>query len=218
MASHKQSLEAESPDTDQALVAAAVGGDRMALERLLLSHYDMLAERVSARLPARLQSTQAIEDILQVTFSQAFRDIGRFEQRPDASFGNWLARIAENRLFDAIKQRDCAKRGGDRKHLTEAAGDESRAASLFDWIAADDTSPSSVIARDEALHALNVALAALPPDQRNALRMRILEGKSLEETAAALGRTPDAVRGLVYRGKEQLHAAMGRASHWLRTK
>src|SRR5687767_9841802 len=123
MASQEETAQAELPDGERALVAAAIGGDRGALERLLLAHYDMLASRVAARLPARLQATQAVEDILQVTFCQAFRDIGRFEQRDDATFGNWLARIAENRLLDAIKQHDCAKRGGDLQRVSDAARD-----------------------------------------------------------------------------------------------
>jgi RNA polymerase sigma-70 factor (ECF subfamily) len=199
------------------LVRAAIAGDRLALERLLLAHYDDLAQRVASRLPARLQATQSVEDILQVTFAQAFRDISRFEQRDDATFGNWLARIAENRLLDSIKQHDAHKHGGDLHRVAESARDESRVLSLWDWIAADDTSPSSIVARDEALQALNVALATLSPDQRDAIRLRMLEGKSLEETATAMGKTPDAVRGLVHRGKQQLQGAMGRASQWLRT-
>jgi len=218
MTSQDRRCKAEIPAEERELVAAAVAGDRVALERLLLAHYDHLAGRIASRLPARLQATHAVEDILQVTFSEAFRDIGRFEQRDDASFGNWLACIAEHRLLDAIKQHDGAKRGGDLNRVGDAARDESRILSLWDWIAADDTSPSSVVARCEALCALNVALATLPHDQREAIRLRLLEGKSLDETAIALGRTPDAIRGLVHRGKQQLQAAMGRASQWLKVK
>jgi RNA polymerase sigma-70 factor, ECF subfamily len=218
MASQDRSSCSESTVGETALVAAAITGDRVALERLLLAHYDGLARQVAARLPARLQSTQAVEDILQLTFCQAFRDVGRFEQRDDATFANWLAQIAENRLLDAIKQHDAQKRGGGVPHLTDETRDESRAVSLWNWVASQDPSPSSIVARDEALHALNVALASLPSDQREAIRLRLLEGKSLEEAAAALGRTPDAVRGLVHRGKVQLQAAMGRASQWIKTK
>lgn len=203
---------------EPALVAAAVGGDRVALERLLLAQYDSLAERIGTKLPPRLQATQAVEDILQLTLLQAFRDIGQFEQRSDATFGNWLACIADNRLCDAIKQHDRVKHGGDLRRLEDAAGNDSSILSLWDWIAAADTSPGSIVAREEAVQALQVALAALPNDQRAAIRMRFLEGKSLEETASALDRTPDAVRGLVHRGKEQLLAAMGRASKWLKSK
>src|SRR5688500_5820357 len=109
---------------EPALVAVAVSGDHPALEQLLLAHYDSLERRIAARLPARLQSTQAVEDILQVTFLQAFRDISRFEQRDDASFGDWLAQIADNRLYDAIKQHDCQKRGGDLRRVEEGSGSD----------------------------------------------------------------------------------------------
>jgi RNA polymerase sigma-70 factor (ECF subfamily) len=203
---------------ESALVAAAVGGDCIALERLLLTHYDGLARRIGAKLPRRLQATQAVEDILQLTFLQAFRDIGGFEQRGDATFGAWLARIAERRLCDAIKQHDRKKRGGDLRQIENGARDDSRILSLWDWVVAADTSPSSAVAREEALQALQVALATLPDDQRNAIRLRLLDGKSLEETATELGRTSGAVRGLIHRGKQQLVAAMGRASQWLKSK
>jgi RNA polymerase sigma-70 factor (ECF subfamily) len=208
----------DEPPTDAELVATAVAGDVVALERLLLAHYDWLAQQIAARLPARLQSTQAVEDILQLTFLQAFRDIGRFVPRPDAAFGDWLAQIAENRLLDAIRQHDCLKRGGGRAAVVSAAADDSRLVPVLDWVAAEEPTASSVVARGEALAALNVAIAGLEADQREAICQRLLEGKSLEETAAALGRTPDAVRGLVHRGKQALREAMGRASWWLKTK
>jgi RNA polymerase sigma-70 factor, ECF subfamily len=204
--------------SDSALTAAAVAGDRVALERLLLAHYDELARRIDAKLPLRLQSTQAVEDILQLTFLQAFRDIAHFEQRTDATFGDWLARIAENRLCDAIRQHDRPKHGGDLQRVEEGPRGDSRICSLWDWIAADDTSPPSAAARGEAVQALQVALVALPDDQRMAIQLQQLEGKSVEETAAALGRSPDAIRGLVQRGKLELVAALGRASQWLKSQ
>ena len=197
------------------LVTAAVAGDTVALERLLLAHYDQLARRIASKLPTRLQATQAVEDILQLTFMQAFRDVGRFVPRQDASFGDWLSTIAEHRLLDAIKEHDRQKRGGDWGKLTEGSADDSRWIPLLDWIADDETPPSGVVAKNEAVHALHIALASLEQEQREAIRLHLLEGHSLDETAAALQRTPDAIRGLVYRGKLKLREAMGRASQWL---
>lgn len=203
-----------SPAEIQTMATAAAAGDRLALERLLLAHYDELALRIRPKLPTRLQSTQAVEDILQQTFMQAFRDIRRFEARSDASFGDWIGRIAEHRLLDAIKEHDRQKRGGDMQRVENSPFD-SCLTPLLDWIASDDPHPSSEAARGEALQALQVALAGLEADQRDAIRLRLLEGLTLEETAAKLGRTPDAVRGLVHRGKIKLRDAMGRASQWL---
>ena len=68
---------ANSPE--QALIESAMAGDQAALERLLLAHYDDLERRIRGKLPPKLQSVQAVEDILQLTFIQAFRDISRFD-------------------------------------------------------------------------------------------------------------------------------------------
>lgn len=201
----------------ESALTAALAGDRVALERLLLAHYDDLARRIAAKLPPRLQSTQAVEDILQFAFLQAFRDIAHFQPRTDATFGDWLARIAENRLCDAIRQHDRPKHGGDLQRVADCPRDDSRILSLWDWIVATDTSPPSAAVRGEAVQALQVALAALPDDQRLAIQLQHLEGRSVEEAAAAMGRTPGAIRGLVHRGKLELVAALGRASQWLKS-
>jgi RNA polymerase sigma-70 factor (ECF subfamily) len=155
-----------------------------------------------------------VEDILQQTFLQAFRDVRRFQPRSGATFADWLGTIAEHRLLDAIKQHDRQKRGGDWARI-EGSADDSRLSPVLDWVAGSATPPSGAAARAEALHALQVAIAGLEPDQRDAIRLRLLEGKSLEEAASELGRTPDAVRGLVHRGKQKLRDALGRASQWI---
>lgn len=71
---------------------------------------------------------------------------------------------------------------------------------------------SCLAARDEGVQALTVAIAGLPDDYRVAVQLRHLEGRSVEEVAKELGRTPDAVRGILQRAKEKLQQAIGRAS------
>jgi RNA polymerase sigma-70 factor (ECF subfamily) len=200
---------------EHALAAQAVAGDRVALERLLLAHYDRLTRIIQPKLPPRLQSTQAVEDILQQTFLQAFRDVHNFSPRPDASFGDWLSRIADNRLLDAIKEHDRQKRGGDWHRVEGVANDDSRLIPLLDLLSSEEPNPSSVVARGEALHALQIALAGLEDDQRDAIQLHLLEGISLDGVATQLNRTPNAIRGLIHRGKQKLRDAMGRASVWL---
>ena len=60
------------------LLAQAVAGDHAALERLLLLYYDRLAARIGRMLPDDVRSQLGVEDVLQDTFVQAFRDIGAF--------------------------------------------------------------------------------------------------------------------------------------------
>jgi RNA polymerase sigma-70 factor (ECF subfamily) len=62
--------------------------------------------------------------------------------------------------------------------------------------------------------ALQIGLATLPPDQRQAIRLHFLEQLSVPETSAAMSRSTDAVRGLLERGKKRLRAFLGRSSIW----
>jgi len=53
---------------NEALIAKAVDGDGPALEVLLLSYSPRLSRHISEKLPALLQSTVGVDDILQQTF------------------------------------------------------------------------------------------------------------------------------------------------------
>ena len=66
--------------------------------------------------------------------------------------------------------------------------------------------------RHEAIEAVHEAIDALPEEYRQAVRLRFLEGKSLEEIAELMGRSPRAVQGLVDRAKEKMRATLGRLS------
>ena len=65
--------------------------------------------------------------------------------------------------------------------------------------------------------ALNLAhaLDALPEQQRIAVRMRHLDGRGIDEIAAALDKTPAAVAGLVRRGLQTLRERMAGDTSWL---
>ncbi len=52
------------------------------------------------------------------------------------------------------------------------------------------------------------ALGQLPPDQREAVRLRHVEGLPIDEIAARLGRSPEAAAGLLKRGLHALRARL----------
>lgn len=204
---------------EQQLICMATSGDSIALERLLLTYYDRLAQNIGTKLPTSVQQVVDVDDILQQTFLQVFRDIRNFEPHSGPSFFNWVKTIAENRLLDTIKGLKRKKRGGDRHRVREVKdGQTSSIKDLVEMLSANGRSPSRSFARREAIQAVQIGLASLPDDQREAIRLRFLSGKSLEEVAAAMGCTKGAVRGLIYRGKQELHDAMGRSSQWLSKK
>ncbi len=189
------------PEGESALVARAVREYRAALERLLLIHYQPLASHIAARLPAALQGAIGVEDILQEAFVQAFRDVERFEPRGEGSFASWLRGIAEHRLQDAVRNSMPKKRGGSCRRVPPAAGGS--AADLAELLWGSVSTPSQSVARHEAVQAVQVAIAGLPDDYREAISLRYLCGKTIEETASLMARSPGAVRGLIDRAKER---------------
>jgi RNA polymerase sigma-70 factor (ECF subfamily) len=208
-----------SDETETERIAQAVAGSRPAVERLLLDHYTMLVQHLTPLLPASLQSVVSIEDILQETFSQAFRDIRAFTPSTDKSFGTWLKAIAENRLRDAIKAHQRKKRGGGHRQVQpQSSSDEDSALGLAEMLSAGRSTPIQSLARKEAVRAVQIAMAALREDYREAVRLRFLEGQSVQGVAAAMHRSPGAVRGLIDRAKRAMRETMGRASQYLSSR
>ncbi len=203
-------------ETEEELVRNATCGDRMALQQLLLLHYTPLAHRISVMMPPALQGSVGAEDILQETFIHAIRDISGFDPLKWRSFGAWLMAVAENRIRDAIKTSERKKRGGHCHQARNLRDDHGSAiVDLIDILATESQTPSRSVARHEAVKAIQVAVASLPEDYRQAVRLRYLEGMSLSEVATAMHRSPGAIRGLLDRAKQQMRDAMGRASAYL---
>lgn len=65
---------------------------------------------------------------------------------------------------------------------------------------------------------MQVALAGLKDDYREALWMRYIEGRPVREIAQAMRRTERAVQMLCNRGLRALREKMGRTSKYLTTK
>jgi RNA polymerase sigma factor (sigma-70 family) len=204
---------------DKALVDAAVAGDCAALEKLLISHLPALERHIGRQMPTDARRELGAEDVLQDVLSQAFRDIKHFENREDASFLAWLKSIADHRLADALKRIGRKKRGGDFNRLSSAdVAKTSAVATLIDIVCHDSHLPDDSAMQREAEVAMQVALASLPSNQREAIQARYLWNKGVDEIARDTRRTPGAVRGLIDRGKRKLAEAMGRSSRWLNSR
>ena len=65
-------------------------------------------------------------------------------------------------------------------------------------------SPSEEAERQELLLCIADALEQLPEDQRDAVVLRDLQGASVGDTAAQMGRTRKSVAGLLLRGRGKL--------------
>lgn len=203
---------ANGPATPE-LISKSVSGDRVALQKLLLSHYAKLSEYVDHRIPRRIQNVVGADDIVQQTFVQVVRDVQCCTSRTEAAFFAWLKTIAENRVKDAIRYAESEKRGGGRRRVqAQVLPDESSLVDIVELLSAGSHTPSQSVARHEAIAAVHETIEALRPDYRQAVQLRLLQGISLEETASIMERSPRAVQGLIDRAREKMRAALGRLS------
>jgi RNA polymerase sigma-70 factor (ECF subfamily) len=203
------------PSEDE-LIERATSGDREALQVLLIEQCAWLPRHVEPQLPDDLRSILSVDDAVQETLVEVFRSIGQFQSRGRAAFAAWIKSAADNKVQNMIRDLRCQKRGGHVRQVS--ASSSSSVADLAQLLSDHGETPSRPLVRAEMVAAVHVGLASLPADQRDAVRLRLLDGKSVEETATALERTPAAVRGMLYRAKQSMRQVLGRSSRWFGRK
>lgn len=157
--------------SDAALIDAYRSGSEAAAGELVARH----ARAVGRFLFSAGASQSDVEDLVQEAFFRAFRRLESW--RGDASFRSWLFSIARNVLKDEFRKR----RG--RQVL-----------SLEDRDLPNRDDPVGEVEALDAAERLRRGLQDLPRLQREVFLLRVQEGGSYGEIAAALGTTPGAAR------------------------
>lgn len=160
------------------LLAAARRGDSRGLEEIYL----VLSPVVCGYLHA--QGAREPDDLTSEVFLGVLRNLPAFDG-DEPQFRSWVFTIAHRRLID---ERRRTQRHPQTEPLTARA----------DRAAAEDVEA----AVDQTLGAERVAAlcARLAPEQRDVLLLRWLAKLTVTEIAAALGKTPGAVKALQRRG------------------
>ncbi len=150
-------------DSEAALVAEARAGDEQARGAL----YDRLAPAVHRAVCALAPGLRGaeVEDAVQETFLRLFRDLGRFDpDRPLRPYALGIARRVVLELGRARPQDDAALAGA---------------------LSTDTPAPDRV-ERQERRALVQGALAALEPEQREALALRHATCLTMQELAESL--------------------------------
>lgn len=197
------------------LVCEATRGDRNALILLLTQSRARLCERIARKIPAHMQSSIAADDVVQEAHVEVFRRIQRFKPESVESFDRWLVTIALRRLHSNIRKIRAVKRGGDRWAVPTNRRIDDSSVALFEFLAASNKTPSRVVARGDALQAMQVAMKQLPDDYHRALWLVHIEGRSVRDAARQMDRSERAVHGLCRRGLKQLKDFLGSRSDHL---
>jgi RNA polymerase sigma-70 factor, ECF subfamily len=171
-----------------AVLQAASRGDEAAFGRLWHDLQPRVLRYFMVAAPA------AAEDLASETWLGVVRGLDRFRGN-EPSFRAWVFTIARHEVLDWRRRaarrvtEDLAVNGPPER----AAPDDPAAAAL------DDLSTRAALAM----------VATLPPDQAEAVVLRVVAGLGVDRVAAIMGKRPGAVRVLTHRGLRRLAERLG---------
>ncbi|MBL8842287.1 MAG: sigma-70 family RNA polymerase sigma factor [Planctomycetes bacterium] len=193
-------------DATETLLKRARAGDAAAFEQLFALHGERLRRSARAKVPAALRGRIDDSDVVQEALVDAVTHLDSFEARGEGSFRRWLSALLRNRLLMTIQHCLGRKKRDARREQRLDSDTASKASGLR--LASPQSSPSAAAMRGERRRQLERALATLPADYAQVLRLVRLEEKSIAEAAAAMGRTENAVKKLLARALLALRDAL----------
>jgi RNA polymerase sigma-70 factor (ECF subfamily) len=161
---------------EHVLVDAAIGGDAAAFAAL----YDRHLDRVYRHCYYRTANRADAEDLAQQTFLQAWKAIRRY-RRGTAPFIAWLLTISQHLATSHHRKRRVV-RGPVALSVVDPTLD-----------------PDHVVAQSVATDGVRRAILRLRPERQVVIILRYIEGFSVSEVAAALGKTDNHVRVIQHR-------------------
>jgi RNA polymerase sigma-70 factor, ECF subfamily len=177
--------------SSEELLAAARGGDRPAIEELLLRHLPGLRAFVRLRAGPLVRRREAESDLVQSVCREVLLHAGDFRHGGEPGFRHWLYATAVRKIlnkqeFHTAQRRDLgAEESPGAEALLDAYGTFS--------------SPSRHLATAEELARIEQAFDALPEDYREVVLLSRVVGLPRAEVARAMDRSEGAVRNLLHR-------------------
>ena len=156
---------------DEALVRRMADGDDQALGVL----YDRWHPVVHGAVSRMLRQAEDVEDVVEETFWQAWRQASRFD-RTRGAVQTWLLTIARSRALDRARalrrRREDPLEGDDGEVVVQQAA---------------EGNPGLDAEASERRRIVEAALSGLPPEQREALELGYYGGLSQTEIAERTG-------------------------------
>lgn len=170
--------------SDSALVAQVLSGRRDAFGTLVERYQDQMLGYVKYMGIGEAEACDVVQD----AFVRAFRHLGRCGE-PDR-FAGWLFKIVSN----------LCRTVGSRNSRRRSESLESHRSTL----ASELPGPDEQMEANWAKERVRAALDSVPADQREALVLMYLQGRSVKEIEELTGASPSAIKMRLKRGREAL--------------
>jgi len=145
-------------------------------------------------------------DVVQETLSEAWQAFPTFRGTTEEEFIAWLNRICRNKISNMLRATRTRRRDACRQQSLDMPNSEG--IFLQDDLAASQSTPSSIAARNEQYEQLHKALEQLPEDQLQVVQLKHQEDWTLREIAELLGCKIWKVFRHLARGLEKLRELM----------
>jgi RNA polymerase sigma-70 factor, ECF subfamily len=170
------------------VLEAAARGDEVAFGRL----WHDLQPRMLRYF--RVAAPSAAEDLASETWLGVVRGIDRFRGN-ETAFRAWVFTIARHEMLDW--HRRAARRVAEGLATTD----------VIERAAPDD--PAAAALEGISTRTALAVVATLPPDQAEAIVLRVVAGLGVDQVAAIMGKRPGTVRVLTHRGLRRLAERLG---------
>ena len=180
-------------EQEAAVINAVLDGDSNAYE-LLVREYEKNVYNLALRMTGNSEDAY---DMSQEAFIKAYNSLSSF--RGDSKFSVWLYRIVSNVCLDFLRSRN-------RRATVSLSVENDEGEEMELDIADEASSPQALLDRSLTRDAVRRGLQALPPDHREILLLREIQGLSYDEIAETLDLEVGTVKSRIFRARKKLCA------------
>ena len=178
-------------EQEAAIVRKVLGGDANAFETLVLD-YEKNVYNIALRMTG---NSEDAADMTQEAFIKAYNSLQSF--RGDSKFSVWLYRIVSNVCLDFLRSKN------RRPTVSLSVEDDDGEDTQLD-VADESQSPELLLDRKLTRDSVRRGLDSLPPDYRQILLLREIQGLSYDEIAQALSLEVGTVKSRIFRARKRL--------------
>ena len=199
-----------STDSIAELLPQARQGDPQAMARLFGGCRNYVGVLAQAQLESWLRAKADASDLVQQTFLDAYQAFPQFRGATEGEWLAWLRQILTHNAADFVRHYHGAEKRRVGKEVRLGPADSTTSVPGIDPAAPGET-PSQILVRKERELQLADALAQLPADYSEVIRLRNLLRLPFEEVSKRMDRTCAAVQMLWTRAVRKLREVLAGA-------